>query len=830
MVKVYKHFNRPYEIFLGLSLSKLAQIIFLTGIMVWLFISLGLSPKSPLSLILLVPWVLAVAVIIKSDDDFYIKLLTHPFEDHIYLVNKISAQYPCFNKLLDITKIKESLIYKKDNSICKVLKVKHGVSIQNLSKDEKKDLMTNWSNFLGQYNKITNFDDYFANLLDKEQIEIFIHFEKDSLEAHYYLILHQEALNEEKSKMERFILKLAQRLKILGSQSSYVYKKEIELLNEKLSYTQNYFNNLKLETEILNDASLKDLLSKQINIFSSKAKLHDKGNHLELKEKDSTSYLKSYSLKLAPDSGDLDFWLRELMLKIKSEAFISIKLEYRDPEKDRKKAESKASILSELKKANRASTQSVIKDNKALSETLIEKPYSFNLSINLSFKTQTLEQLKDLDRTIKKPLKNCTWSSEERKQIPALISTLPSSKQASSKHYADLDFATANFCFFASNFPKDSKYYIGKSLTDHNPINLNEANKRLHKTRSINFIGDSGSGKSLLAKTMLIKRLEESDNEFFIIDNTRDGWTDFTQSLKGEVVDLNEIRASGAYFNPFYYEELADSLTLIRRIQSLLNFFTALCDQESLSLEDKDFLARSLKTFFQKKQKACLSDLYLFWSTWEQRELAQRWQNLIAAYCHITSGAYAYLLDGEPEKYENKLQLFQFSTINQEKSFSDICFYLINSELEKRALIENKKLTLVIDEAWRLMQSKKAQSFLSYYARAGRAMECALWTISQKPSDLSKEIYSSASVNVSFHLKEKADQERLKSLVGFEEHELELFNNNLLKARGNCIIKTTYGTDLVKVEASDHEALICSSEKDLAFKRKELSERTTASL
>ena len=820
MIKVYKHFNKPYEIFLGLSLSKLAQIIFLTGIMIWLFISLGLSPKNPLSLILLVPWVLAVTVVIKSDDDYYIKLLTHPFEDHIYLVNKKSQNYPKLNDKIDIKEIKESTIYKRDNSISKLIKIKRGISIQNLSCDEKSNLINTWSNFLSQYNKISNFDDYFVNLLDKEQIEIFIHIEKKTLEYNYYLIIHQEALNEERSKIERLILKTAQKLRFIKPQSSYIYKKEIYLLNEKLSYAQNYFNNLKLETEVLDEQAIENLISHQIDLFSSKTKLQDKGNHLEISTNGSTKYLKSYNLKLAPDSGDLDFWLQELILRIKAESFISIKLEYRDPEQDRKRAETKASMLSELKKASRASTQSVIKDNKSISEVLIDKPYSFNLSISLCFKTDSLDELKDLDRTIKKPIKNCSWSAEERKQVQALIANLPSAKQelTSYKHYADIDFATANFCFFATNFPKDTQHYIGRSLTDHNKINLNEANKKLHKTRSINFIGDSGSGKSLLAKTMLIKRLEKEDNEFFIIDNTRDGWTDFTLSLEGEVVDLNNIKAEGAYFNPFYFDQ--EKVHIPQKIYSLLNFFTALCDQEKLNLEDKDFLARSLKNFFQRNTQACLSDLYLFWSTWEQRELAQRWQSLIAAYCHITSGAYAYLLDGKPKEYTNKLQLFQFSTISQEKSFSDICFYLINSELEQRALAENKRLTLVIDEAWRLMQSKKAQSFLSYYARAGRAMECALWTISQKPSDLSKEIYSSASVNISFHLKEKADQEKLKSLVGFEEHELKLFNNKLLKTSGNCIIKTTYGTDLVKVEASEREALICSSDKDLSQERR----------
>lgn len=825
MVKVYKHFNKPYEFFWGLSLTKLIQIAVLTVIAVWSFFQLGLSPRSPLSLMLLIPMILFMALIIKSDDDFYLKLLWHPFEDHIYLINKKSNLYPCFNEKLSLKRIKDSIIYQKDNSITQVIEIKHGISVQNLSNDEKSSMLNLWAGFLSQYNQISNFDDYFSELLDKEHLEIFIYIDPESLEPSYYLVLHQDALNEDKSKLERLIVKLATKLGILTESNEYVYRKEYELLKEKLAYTKSYFNKLKLETYVLTDEKIKKLILKQVDIFDSKAKLHDKANHIEIENNKEHRFIKSYNLKIAPDSGDLDFWLQELILKINTKGFITIKFEYRDAQQDRKHAETKASLLAELKKSNRASTQSVIKDNLSISETLIEKPYSFNLSIGISVETKSLSELKDFDRSLKRPIKNCIWSSEERKQVDSFLANLISSRQSLSsyKHYADLDFARANFCFFASNFPKDSKYYVGQSLTDQSAINLNEDNCKLHKTRSINFIGDSGSGKSLLAKSMLIKRLGNPQNQFIIVDNTRDGWTDFCRALGGSVTDLNQVNNKEAYFNPFYLTKPLDIKARAQKVHSLLNFFTALSHQDTLSLEDKDFLGKSLNQFLAKYLGASLSDLYLFWSSWEQKDIANKWQNLISSYTHINNGAYAYLLDGKPQAYTNRLELFQFSTINQEKSFSDICFYLINTELESRALQENSKITLVIDEAWRLMQSSKAKSFLSYYARAGRAMDCALWTISQKPSDLGKEIYSSASLNVSFHLKEKADQENLKKLVGFEEHELALFRNNLLKARGNCIIKSTYGTDLVKVVIPDDELVLCSSQKVLASKRRVLS-------
>ena len=225
MVRVYKNFNKPYEIFLGLSLTKLIQAILITGIVVWVFIQVGLSPKSPLSLFFLIPWITALALIIKSDDDFYINLFLHPFKDHIYFLNKKEAQHPCFNDKLDFSQIKDSIIYKKDNSISQILEIKHGLSIQNLSNDEKESLLNSWSGFLSQYNKLSNFDDYFANLLDKEELEFFIHIEKDSLASNYYIIIHQDALNEEKSKLERLVIKIASKLKLIKLDKNYSHKK-----------------------------------------------------------------------------------------------------------------------------------------------------------------------------------------------------------------------------------------------------------------------------------------------------------------------------------------------------------------------------------------------------------------------------------------------------------------------------------------------------------------------------------------------------------------------------------------------------------------------------
>ena len=810
--RVYKHFNRPYEVLWGLSFVKLTLIAISVLSCFWLLFSLRLSPINPLSLVILIPTMLIVVLIIKSDDNYYTNLLSHPFKDHIYLTSDSSKIYPHFKTEFEI---KDSIIYFNDRSIAKVIKVKLGKSIHNLNDDEKQDLIETWGHFISQYNQISNFDDYFSKLFNSEELHLHTQISAKGLIPSYYIIVKQEALDEDKGKFAKLLCQVEHKLyKLLGKEAkAYEHKQELELIEEKCKFAQAYMDRLKLESKILDSQEIKALYENQIPIHQNKTLIHDKASYIELKSK---QYCKLYSLKTMPDEEELFFWLKALQLKLKSQSFINIKFEYRDARQDQKKAENKANLLSQLKKASRASTQSIITDSTELSKKLLDKPYSYNLSIDFGIISSDLEDLKKLDREVIKPIRNCIWDNNSFNQINSLRANIlgASISKNNYRHYSDLDFACACFNFFAANFPKDDKYPIGISLTDNNPINLNEANRDLHQTRSLNFIGDSGSGKSALAKSMLKKRLEETQQDITIIDFSKKGWTEFSKALGGQIIDLNDSSPGLAYFNPLW--QAGD-------IQDLLGFFYAISDMPKLELEDKDFLSRSLKAFFKIHQQARLSDLYLFWSRWEDREISQKWQNTIAPYTHICSGAYAYLLDGTPQSYNSRLKLFQFSAITQDKSFNDVCLYLINKELEKASEAYDKQNTLVLDEAWRLLESPKALEFITYFARAGRAMDCALWTISQKPSDLTSEIYSSASTNISFQLKEKADQVKLKSLAGFAEHELELFKSPLLKKTGNCIIKSTYGTDLVQVVLDKEDEILCSSQKDFQVQREELA-------
>ena len=822
MIKVYKHFNTPLELFWGLSFSKIIRIILLSTGIIILFNYCKLSPQNPLSLFIFIPAVFILAIIIKSEDDFYTNLVLHPFQDHIFLLNKKSKTYA--NIKTTINKIKDCTLYKNDKSICQIIKIDYGISIQNLNNEEQESILDLWSSLLSEYNKITNYDDYFANILLKEELTLHTSIKQGSNETIYYIGIHQDALNEDKSIIERFIDLVKNKLALTDAQD-YNHKKELILLKEKVDFCKSYLNKMQINCKSLNEYEIKKLFENQVGFFSKKGLLIDKGNHLELKENGKKTFLKNYCLETIPDSGDLNFWLKDFFLRFKTNTFITIKFEYRDAYKDIKKVEQKAKYLNEFKKNEKAINKSIIQESQSLSKTLIERPYSFNLSIDLTIKCNTIDDLKEIDRLITRPHKNAVWNKQSRKQIKGLKANLLGSRinESHKKHYSDLALAQACFCFYANNFPTDSLFKIGKSLTDNNDIFFNEANKKLHKTRSINFIGDSGSGKSMAAKFMISQRLKHSiHNHFVIIDNSSDGWTDFCRIHQGEIIDLNQALEHRVYFNPLQINTELEQQVKNLKIQELLLFFRALSNNDELTLAEIDFLTKSLNAFFDKQKNAKLSDLYLFWSTWHDKELTQKWQILISPYCKITNGAYAYLLDGSPSSFDKQLTLFQFSKINQESNFSDLCMYLINQELQVKAQDLNKKITLVIDEAWKIFQSKKSKDFFSYYARAGRALECALWTISQKPTDLGREIYSNASNNISFHLKEKKDQEQLKAIAGFAEHELKLFTNSLLKTTGCCLIKSNFGTDLVEVQVAKEDLLICSSDKDCLMQKKGL--------
>jgi len=259
---------------------------------------------------------------------------------------------------------------------------------------------------------------------------------------------------------------------------------------------------------------------------------------------------------------------------------------------------------------------------------------------------------------------------------------------------------------------------IGYKLDDKSLVYFTPENTKFCNNKSINFIGDSGSGKSLAVK-LLIKRCFNPKAKFIILDSTLLGWEFFTAYMGGEI-----------YNSP----ESFNNLLLFKKNISLVNFHSI------------------------EKNKA-QTNMYL--------------ENIFL-------------------QIENAV-----------------------GELDST-------IYLVIDEAWKLIYEEEnliSKKLISKLARTGRAMNLGLWTISQKPSDLTRDIHSSAASSFIFQCKENTDKAELNSHLNLNERELRLLESQEIKDRGTALLKTSKFSGLIKFKADEDELFLTNSSAEVVRER-----------
>jgi hypothetical protein len=246
-----------------------------------------------------------------------------------------------------------------------------------------------------------------------------------------------------------------------------------------------------------------------------------------------------------------------------------------------------------------------------------------------------------------------------------------------------------------------------------------------------------------------------------------------------------------------------------------------------MNANEKSFLTQSLKALYQSNAGPCLSDLYKFWSV-SEHELSKKWLEIIAPYSCVTNGIYSKLMDGN-EAYldtQSRLILFTFSKLNRDSNFLPVSLYLVSNFINQKVLYEKKsKITLVIDEAWKIFtgkHSERGKELLSHFARAGRGLDLGLWNISQKPSDLPREIHSSASATLCFQLKEANDRAEITAYSSLNMNERNLLESPALFEAGTALLKTTRASGLIKMALDPYEQILCNSNRDFVNERNRL--------
>lgn len=867
-VRTYKHYKIDNPILWGLSLITILKISLASGILLVLAQNLSLKINGPIFLILAIATMVIICFIIKAAQGeeikgYYKSFLWHPFQNHIFPLWGSKEGHKSLASLIDIATIEHAYLISKKQDLISIIALEGGVSLFKYDPDEQLELMNNWGNLLSQINSISNLDSYFfGEQSNKDCLQIFIKskpFQAATLGAYmgsnpnldkahkinstwysqfhnpkkfiqdldFYLILRQS--NQQQNSLLHTILdKLNLKIKSISKISEEELASQKILLKEKIKSIKLFFQKYSINCKELRDEELKNFTQEWIpkEYFENQdscTQLIDKAKYISYQN---TIY-KTYRLKILPDSGNLNFWLLDYCKRLKITSYLSLILSKRNAHKDLKNAEQKAKLIRDFNKNKERSNDIMIRENLDLAEELLNKPYCFDLSLFITIATNDLKILQDFDNQMKMPQSGSVMDGAERQQVNNFIYSWPFAFENLSdkeKHFANFDLAKASFPIFKSQLGSDSGIFIGTEVDNMRPIYLNDYDRSIFNNRGINFIGDSGSGKTVTAKLLVKRAMLDPERRFFIIDNTADGWNFFVNYCGGKVIiiDKPQVNYQESLFAPLVYKSNQD---LNQHIEEVIRLLSIMANKEkNLSQGEKKYLSKILKKLYSSRFEACLSDLYNLINSFDHDIYQEFWLDALGPYCYAGGGIYASLADSIISQINTEnIILFTFAKLHNDPNYLPTSLHLINNFISKKILEEKtQKITLIVDEAWRLLNNKshiESQQLFTYFARAGRGLDLGLWTISQKPSDLPAEIHSSASCSFCFQLKELNDKNDMGRYAGLKQNERILLDDYSMFDSGTALFKTTRASGLISITMDTLEEFLTNSTRNFSDKR-----------
>jgi hypothetical protein len=682
MIKKHFTLKKDIEIFSGLSLKEISLGILFLGLYLYLIQLLAIQIDSPLAI-----WILSSFTFLwicyrstklnLSENSFFIKHISYPL-----LVKSQNQSQSCLDEnSKSALKLQFLPLSQKVKSYSKRYRIKKLINYSTASKLEIDQLNHLWQKLLENILE-------FRNSKTKIKFRIFINAEN---------IQEMNPAKERASQYEEKIFHPCRFLEIEVNSNSEKTLQHIDYHLELFSVAN------KIDLEIISD--------KEDNRTDFKERI----NYIKTSE-----YVKCLSLKdLELENASFES-LNNFLKSLSCTSELCIVLQERNLNRDKSIISHKVNFLQSFTKAA-LSNRSHLDSLKSLYHEIYDNSFIADLQIILKLYSPNKEMLEK--NLLKISTSQSLLSFNEAKYLQ---------RELYIEKLQDLPFLiTAKDLNYFNPFLEDrtcmeNGALIGYKLDDRSLVYFTPENTQFCNNKSINFIGDSGSGKSFAVKLLIKRSLAEigvrkqcPNAKFIILDSTLLGWEFFTAYMGGEI-----------YNSP------------------------------------------------------------------------ESFKNLVL--------------------FKKNISLVNFHSIEKNKTLTNLCLENIFLQIENAVRKLDSTIYLVIDEAWKLIYEEEnplSKKLISKLARTGRAMNLGLWTISQKPSDLTRDIHSSAASSFIFQCKENTDKAELNSHLNLNERELKLIESQEIKDRGTALLKTSKFSGLIKFKADQDELILTNSSAEVVRER-----------
>jgi type-IV secretion system protein TraC len=293
--------------------------------------------------------------------------------------------------------------------------------------------------------------------------------------------------------------------------------------------------------------------------------------------------------------------------------------------------------------------------------------------------------------------------------------------------------------------------------------------------------GSSGAGKSFLNNCILLQELQQN-LRVFIID-IGGSYKKLTSTLGGQYLEMN--LSNGYKLNPFDIPDPKKEPST-QKLKSLLAAIECMVsddDESKLPKLDRVLLEQALlevyEKFREKSQIPTLSALRDYLATSKEPSL-QRISKML--YSWTGDRPYGKLLDGEGSlRTDARVCTFDLKGLSTYPDLQSVMtlmlteFILTQVELDK---ISNKRI--ILDEAWELLKSPAAASFMEYCARTLRKTGSGITFITQGLEEIVASPIGPAILNntaTKFVMLQRGDSKVLSQTLKLNPQELALVHS-----------------------------------------------------
>jgi hypothetical protein len=299
----------------------------------------------------------------------------------------------------------------------------------------------------------------------------------------------------------------------------------------------------------------------------------------------------------------------------------------------------------------------------------------------------------------------------------------------------------ASFPFVSAYLePQPKGILFGENQLDGMPIICDIFSKSFENANGL-VLGMSGSGKSFAVKTILSRALQQGI-DVIVLDPSEEGeYETLTNSLGGKIIEFSE--KSDAFINPFQITEQSYEEKLFF-LHSLMRFFVYELTDEMKDLLDEAFesiyarrgITHDPKTW--SKEAPTLSDLYSYVEKERKSSFAKRAEAATAISSSLrrfVKGSYSFInKQTNIKKLDGRFITFKIGSLPKE--VRRILMFVILEFVYNRMKKDLRKKMLVVDEAWKLLQTESEEGYILNIVKTCRHHNMGLALITQDVYDL----------------------------------------------------------------------------------------------